>query len=100
METEALKYGIAAGEMQNVSPDRFLNDGDQLIFSSLPDAGILDAFEANEAFTGQPGAFADAIFAAIADATLSFAAREPDKASDYKRSGFKALWRMYADDQE
>ncbi|RFB78800.1 TetR/AcrR family transcriptional regulator [Methylovirgula sp. 4M-Z18] len=38
------------------------------------------------------GAFAGAIFDALAETTLEFIAREPKKKEHYKSAGFKALW--------
>jgi len=39
-----------------------------------------------------PGSFGDAIFMALADTTMEFAAREPKEAHAYKTAGFKVLW--------
>lgn len=66
-------------------------DEDKLLF---PDPELLEFFLSVEAFAGLPQAFGDAIFYAIADATLAFATREPDRAEEYKRSGFEASWRI------
>lgn len=37
-------------------------------------------------------AFRDAIFMALADTTMEFAARDPKEAEAYKTAGFKVLW--------
>jgi hypothetical protein len=39
--------------------------------------------------------FSDAMFLAIADATLAFVSREPARAEEYKLSGFKAYARIF-----
>lgn len=60
----------------------------------FPRIGIAEAFAANEAFAGCPVGFSDAIFLALADATMASAAREPQHTEIYKASGFAALWTM------
>lgn len=60
----------------------------------FPKIGLSEKFAANKAFTGCPGGFSDAIFLALADATMACAAREPQHREVYKASGFTALWTM------
>lgn len=55
--------------------------------------GISEVCVADSVFAERPNAFADAIFAALADVTIGFATREPKKAKAYKASGFDVLWR-------
>ncbi|MEW6405454.1 MAG: TetR/AcrR family transcriptional regulator [Chloroflexota bacterium] len=62
----------------------------------FPDMDIATRFSENDVFAGREE-FAEAVFIALADTTMAFAAREPDKAKDYKASGFAALWKMYGD---
>jgi len=64
----------------------------------LADVGLARMFSNNQAFEGRPVEFADAIFLALADATITFASREPEQADAYKTSGFSALWRMIEPD--
>ena len=39
-----------------------------------------------------PQAFSDALLVALADATMLFAARDPERAEEYKAAGFKIFW--------
>jgi AcrR family transcriptional regulator len=48
------------------------------------------------ALKDQPIAFGAAIMEALAETTMSFVAREPDKAAHYKRLGFETFWRAIA----
>jgi len=61
----------------------------------FPDVGLMEACEKSELFEGLNIAFGDAMFIAIADATLRFAAQEPARADEYKLSGFKAFARIF-----
>ncbi|MEL4012664.1 TetR/AcrR family transcriptional regulator [Dryocola clanedunensis] len=47
----------------------------------------------NELLSCGQSAFADAIFFSLAETTTEFASREPEKAQEYKTSGFEAMWR-------
>jgi AcrR family transcriptional regulator len=60
----------------------------------FPDAGIAAGASRDGVLAGQ-AEFAEAIFIALADTTMAFAAREPRKAKAYKANGFAALWKMY-----
>lgn len=42
--------------------------------------------------------FGDAIFLTLAETTISFAARDPARAKDFKRLGFEVMWRALADE--
>ncbi|MEK0167699.1 MULTISPECIES: TetR/AcrR family transcriptional regulator [Pseudescherichia] len=42
-------------------------------------------------------AFGDALFLSLAETTIEFASREPEKADDIKAHGFEAMWRALAD---
>lgn len=43
--------------------------------------------------------FADAIFLTLAETTMDFASRSPDKAKETKRLGFEAMWRALTSGQ-
>lgn len=58
--------------------------------SLFPDVALVEAGMKSELFRHLNPAFGDAMFIAIADATLEFATREPARAEEYKLSGFKA----------
>lgn len=62
----------------------------------FPDMDVATGFSGNDVFAGRE-AFAEAVFIALADTTMAFAAREPRKAKDYKASGFAAMWKIYGD---
>jgi len=47
------------------------------------------------ALSDRPAAFADALFMALADTTMQFAAQEPDQAAEYTSAGFKVLWQGF-----
>ena len=67
--------------------------------SMFPDVALVEASLQNELFRHLNQAFGDAIFMAIANATLDFAAREPHRAEEYKRSGFLAHARIFLPDE-
>lgn len=59
----------------------------------LPEVGeVAKALAARSAAAGRPAEFTDAIFMALADTTIQFAAREPRQASAFRAAGFKVLW--------
>lgn len=66
--------------------------------SLFPDVGLMEACEKSALFQGLDDAFGEGMFIAIADATLKFAAKEPARAAEYKRSGFKAFARIFLND--
>lgn len=41
-------------------------------------------------------AFGDSLFLALAETTMTFAAREPSRAAEYKETGFETMWRALA----
>ncbi|MCV4340861.1 TetR/AcrR family transcriptional regulator [Pseudomonas capsici] len=59
----------------------------------FPDMEVGLKFAESEEFAGR-AEFAEAIFTALAETTMSFAAKEPNEAEFYKNSGFAALWKM------
>ncbi|MCU0120527.1 TetR/AcrR family transcriptional regulator [Pseudomonas sp. B2M1-30] len=59
----------------------------------FPDMEVGLKFAESEEFGGRAD-FAEAIFTALAETTMSFASREPSEAMFYKNSGFAALWKM------
>lgn len=61
--------------------------------AAFPDLGVGKAFSQNPAFA-DVGDFAEAIFVALADTTMAYAAKDPANAAKYKASGYAALWRM------
>ncbi|WP_338758925.1 TetR/AcrR family transcriptional regulator [Massilia sp. METH4] len=61
----------------------------------FPDVALVEAGMQGELFGHLNPAYGDAMFMAIADATLEFAAREPLRAEEYKLSGFKAYARIF-----
>lgn len=63
--------------------------------SMFPDVALVEAGMKSELFRHLNPAFGDAMFIAIADATLEFATREPARADEYKLSGFKAYARIF-----
>ncbi|MFD2837105.1 hypothetical protein ACFS3C_12595 [Azotobacter vinelandii] len=63
----------------------------------FPEAVAETELSGNQVFAGQTD-FADAVFLALADTTMAFAARHPRKAKAYKASGFEAMWKMFNDD--
>ena len=67
--------------------------------SLFPDVGLVEASRKGELFEHLNPAFGDAMFIAIADATLRFAASEPERAAEYKLSGFKAHARIFLPNQ-
>ena len=69
----------------------------ELTIELFPELEVCTSFSRNEVFAGRED-FADAIFTALADTTMSFAAHEPENAESFKKSGFAALWKMYGDD--
>ncbi len=40
--------------------------------------------------------FGDSLFLALAETTMTFAAREPERAAEYKETGFETMWRALA----
>ncbi|WP_413499576.1 TetR/AcrR family transcriptional regulator [Buttiauxella gaviniae] len=52
---------------------------------------ILKAFQ-----NGPYRAFSDAMFSSLAETTMEFASREPERAGDYKALGFESMWRALA----
>nr|WP_269811591.1 MULTISPECIES: TetR/AcrR family transcriptional regulator [Buttiauxella] len=52
---------------------------------------ILKAFQC-----GPYRAFSDAIFSSLAETTMEFASREPERAGDFKALGFETMWRALA----
>lgn len=54
---------------------------------------LADDCVTNEFLTCGLSRFADAIFFSLAETTTEFASREPEKAEEYKASGFEAMWR-------
>jgi AcrR family transcriptional regulator len=53
----------------------------------------LEAGLAGGPLKGQPPAFAGAIMMAIAETTIDFMAREPERAAELERAGFEAFWK-------
>lgn len=59
----------------------------------FPDMGVVDGFANNGVFAGRVE-FANAIFTAVAEATMEYAARHPKEGENCKRMGFAALWKI------
>lgn len=55
--------------------------------------GMRDVCVTTGVLAQRPSAFADAIFMALADATMSFAASDPVQADGYMEAGFNVLWK-------
>jgi AcrR family transcriptional regulator len=51
---------------------------------------------ANGALRNQPPAFVGAIMGTLAETTMDFMGREPERADEYAASGFEALWNAIA----
>lgn len=62
----------------------------------FPDATIMNEMMGKTVF-GDDQVFSDALFVAVANATLDFATRFPDRAAEYKDKGFVAVWRLWSD---
>ncbi|NUT85082.1 TetR/AcrR family transcriptional regulator [Pseudomonas corrugata] len=60
----------------------------------FPDMEVVTGFAESDVFAGE-AEFAEAVFTAMADTTMAFAARNPKQAALYKASGFAAIWKMY-----
>ncbi|WP_413722227.1 TetR/AcrR family transcriptional regulator [Sodalis sp. RH23] len=66
----------------------------------FPDLKALsDACFFNHVFITGQSAFAEAIFMALAQTTMEFAARGTDEIAAYKAAGFDAMWRACANEQ-
>ncbi|WP_028105092.1 TetR/AcrR family transcriptional regulator [Pseudoduganella violaceinigra] len=63
----------------------------------FPDVGMLELVQSGEILAGHHPQYADALFLAIANATIDFAMREPERVEAYKASGFMAIRRMFLD---
>jgi AcrR family transcriptional regulator len=61
----------------------------------FPDIGILEASSESDVFGENPPEYGDAIFIALAEATIDFARKDPARAEQYKLSGFNAQWRVF-----
>lgn len=46
--------------------------------------------------SGPYRSFGDSLFLALAETTMTFAAREPARAAEYKETGFETMWRALA----
>lgn len=60
-------------------------------------AEVSKACAANGALASLPAGFVDAVFLAVAEATIQSATRHPEFAEAYKVSGFKAFWSALTD---
>jgi len=65
--------------------------------SLFPEMDAGKAFWNSQIFASLPDAFSEAVFVAVADATMAFAAREPAQAAAYKASGFAAISKIMTD---
>ena len=63
----------------------------QKIFPEV--AEVSKACAAMGTLAGLPAGFADAIFVAVAGATIQSAIQDPERADEYKLSGFKVFWK-------
>lgn len=63
----------------------------------FPDVGLMETVSAGEVLAGHPSLYGDALFLAVANATIDFARREPERVDAYKASGFAAFRRMFLD---
>lgn len=70
-------------------------DTQQKVLALFPDTGVVSGFANNAVFAGR-AEFADAIFTAVADATMAYVARHPKESKQCKRIGFAALWKIHA----
>lgn len=61
----------------------------------FPDPEVLEAASESQVFGEHPPEFGEAIFIALAEATIEFAARDPARADAYKLDGFNAHWRVF-----
>jgi AcrR family transcriptional regulator len=61
----------------------------------FPDVGMFEACGESDVFGENPPEFGDAIFIALADATIDFARKDPARAEQYKLGGFNAQWRVF-----
>ncbi|MFC5458927.1 TetR/AcrR family transcriptional regulator [Massilia niabensis] len=61
----------------------------------FPDVGLAEAGSESDVFGDHPPEFGETIFIALADATIDFAGRDPQRADLYKQSGFDAHWRVF-----
>ncbi|SCK25722.1 TetR/AcrR family transcriptional regulator [Vogesella sp. LIG4] len=92
-----IDWGIANPEAikalsQLAVSDRISDDTRNRVSELLP--GILEtsrAFIARSHLAALPAGFADAIFMALADTTMRFAAADPAQSEAYKAAGFKVL---------
>ncbi len=63
----------------------------------FPDVGMMELVHSSEVMAGHSPQYADALFISIANTTIDFALREPERIEAYKASGFKAIRRMFFD---
>jgi AcrR family transcriptional regulator len=61
----------------------------------FPDVGVAEAVSESDVFSDLPPEFGEAIFIALAEATIDFASRDPQRADLYKQAGFNAHWRVF-----
>lgn len=94
-----LAHRAASSAVAQLAVSAVLTDAARASADALfPELEFMADALGNDIFRGQPVGFADAIFFALANTTMDFAARDPGRAESYKASGFTAIWRLYGKD--
>ncbi|HDH7838904.1 TPA: TetR/AcrR family transcriptional regulator [Raoultella ornithinolytica] len=60
----------------------------------LPKLGVDDVFVQNPVFTGLNRSYADSVFQSLAESTIKFSMKEPEKSKEYKEAGFAVFWML------
>ena len=77
--------------------DRITEETKKLLGDAFAEVNdMMREWAAGGAMRRQPPSFVSAIMSAIADTTMDFVAREPEKAKRYTKAGFDAFWKAVA----
>ncbi|HKS34719.1 MAG TPA: TetR/AcrR family transcriptional regulator [Enterobacteriaceae bacterium] len=81
--------------------DKITEETRQKVMETFPELNELCEQSVMQVFRSRPyRAFGDALFGSLINTTMEFATREPEKAREFKKLGFEAMWRALVDELE
>lgn len=90
-----ITHSDANSAMRQLSvSEKITEETQQQVIAMFPELNKLCDLRVRPEFrTGPYRVFGDSFFLALAETTMTFAAREPARAEDYKEIGFDTMWR-------
>ena len=95
-----IRNPVAHGAIRQLGVSEKINaETEQAVHEMFPELHELCRRSIRPVFMSEEfGLFGDALFLSLAETTMSFATREPARATEIKALGFEAMWRALAEE--